>query len=180
MVERTAHNGLVAGSNPAEPKKQSFIKMPKKFKRYKLSKVKNFIKKNPVLFIHHTLNLNSKSWNKIEKKLNTAGLKYYKLNNTLANHTLINSVFVNYKPLLSGSLCFVYPKTIHDFDSNPQGIIQLNKTMPVLAVKLNKKIYSKNQISNITTLNYKKNIQILNKTLKNFIKTPYYKFKNSK
>ena len=154
--------------------------MTKKFKVYKLCKVKKILKKYPILLINHTLNLNSKSWNIIEKKLINSNLKYYKLNNTLTKHTLTNSIFLNFKPILSGSLCFIYPKNVNNFESNFYELIKINKTMPTLALKLNRKIYSKNQLSTISTLNYNKNVGALNKTLKKILKTPYYKFKNSK
>ena len=154
--------------------------MKKKFKTYKLCKIKKFLKKHPIFLISHTLNLNSKDWNVVEKKLITFNLKYYKLNNTLTKHTIINSILLNFKPILSGSLCFVYPKNYNNFEPNLQDLTKINKTMPVLGIKLNQKIYSKNQLPTIYTLNYKKNIKTLNKTLKRFLKTPYYKFKNSK
>lgn len=154
--------------------------MNKKFKAYKLCKIKQFLKKYPIFLISHTLNLNSKDWSIVNKKLITFNLKSYKLNNTLTNNTLTNSTFLNFKPILSGSLCFIYPKTSNSFEPNFQDLLKLNKTMPILGIKLNQKIYSINQLSTIYTLNYKKNIKTLNKTLKNILKTPYYKLKNSK
>lgn len=154
--------------------------MNKNFKIYKLCKIKTFIKKHPLILISHTLNLNSYNWLKIEQKLINSNLKYYKIKNTVTRQALTNSIFLNILPALNGSLCLIYPKNKKKFDENFQALIEINKTMPVFALKLNKKIYSKNQLSNVSTLSYEKNIKILNKTLKNFIKTPYYKLKISK
>ena len=50
--------------------------------------------------------------------------------------------------------------------------------MPILSLKLNKKIYSNMQLKNLTTLNYNKNVVIMNKTFKKLLKVPYYKLKN--
>ena len=151
--------------------------MNQNLKTYKLYKVKNFIKNPPLILIFHTLNLKTTDWLKIEQNLINSDLKYYKIRNTLAKHVLKNSVFLNFSTVLNGSLCFIYPKNNKNFNNNFQKLSKISKTMPILTLKLNKKMYSSPQLSNISTLNYKKNISILNKTLKTFIKTPYYKFK---
>ena len=154
--------------------------MNKNFKIYKLCKVKTFIKKSPLILISHTLNLNSNKWLKIEQNLINSNLKYYKLKNAVTKQALTKSIFFNVLPIFNGSLCFIYPKNYKNFNENFQNLIKINKTMPILAIKLNKKIYSKTQLENISNLNYKQNIKILNKTLKNLLKFPYYKFKISK
>ena len=178
MVERTAHNGLVAGSNPAEPTKFNFYnKMNKNLKTYKLYKVKTFLKRYPIIIIYHTLNVKEVNWLKINESLEQLNLKCYKLRNKLSKHALKNSVFSNFSVMLNGSLCFVYPKNATKFNGNFKTFSKINKIMPILAIKINKKIYSTTQLSSLSTLNYKSNISTLNLTLKKIIKTPYYKFK---
>ena len=50
--------------------------------------------------------------------------------------------------------------------------------MILTAVKINKKIYSTNQLKTLMTINYLKNITLFNKTLKKIVKQPYYALKN--
>ena len=185
MAERTAHNGLVVGSNPAKPKnfinftKVKYInkKMNNELKNYKLYKVKYFLKNPPLILFFHTLNLKSVNWLKIEQDLLNFNLKYYKIQNTLTKYAVTNSIFLNLVSILNGSLCFIYPKDLNKLNNDVQKLLKINKTMPVLGLKLNKNIYSAFQLSNLSTLNYKKNIIVLNKTFKMYLKTPYYKFK---
>jgi ribosomal protein L10 len=152
--------------------------MNKKLKTYKLYKVKHFLKTPPLILFFHTLNLKSVNWLEIEQNLLKLNLKYYKIQNTLTKNVIKNSVFSNISPIINGALCFIYPKNLNKFNDDFQKLSKMNKTMLILGVKLNKNLYSAPQLSNISTLNYKKNIIILNKTLKTFLKTPYQKFKN--
>jgi ribosomal protein L10 len=151
--------------------------MNKNFKTYKLYKVKHFLKNPPLIFFFHVLNLKSKNWLKIEQNLLKLNLKYYKIKNTLAKRVIKKSIFLNFSTFINGAICVIYPKNFK-ITNDVQKLLKTNQTMPLLNVKLNKNFYSKEQLSTISTLNYKKNVKILNKTLKTFLKTPYYKFKN--
>ena len=148
-----------------------------KLKTYKTHKIKQLLKKNPLIFFFHITNLDSKNWIKIEQKKFYNNIRCYKLSNTLTKQVLNHSTLANLSIIINGSLCFVYYK-----NNNPeiQKLIKLNKALPLLCLKLNKNIYSLNQLSNITTLNHTKNIKIFNKTLIKLLKTPYYKLNLSK
>ena len=152
--------------------------MNKEFKNYKLYKVKRFLKNSPLIFFFHTLNLKTINWIKIEQNLLKLNLKYYKIKNTLTKYVIKNSIFFNFSTIINGSICIIYPKNSKINDTDLQKLLKSTQTMPFLSVKLNKKFYSKEQIETLSTLDYKKNIKVLNKTLKTFLKTPYFKFKN--
>jgi len=153
--------------------------MNKKFKTHKLYKVKNFLKNTPLIFFFHTLNLKSTNWLKLEQKLFKLNLKCYKIKNTLTKRIIKHSVLINFSTIINGSICIIYFKNIQNINTdNIQNLLKVSQMMPLISIKLNTKLYSKKQLSTIYTLNYKTNIKILNKTLKTFLKTPYYKFKN--
>jgi len=153
--------------------------MNTKFRKYQLYKVKSFLKNPPLIFFFHTLNLKTIKWLKIEQKLLKLNLKYYKVKNTLTKYVIKNSVFLNFLPIINGPICIIYiKKNQNNTNLDIQNLLKLSQTMPLVSVKLNKKLYSKNQLLTISTLNYRTNIKVLNKTLKTFLKNPYYKFKN--
>jgi hypothetical protein len=62
VVERTAHNGLVVGSNPTKPNKNIIITknhMKLNIKNYKINKTKNYIKNHNLFFFINGINLKS-------------------------------------------------------------------------------------------------------------------------
>jgi ribosomal protein L10 len=148
-----------------------------KLKTYKTYKIKQLLKKNPLIFFFHITNLDSKNWIKIEQKNFYNNIRCYKLCNTLTKQVINHSTLANLSIIINGSLCFVYYK---NNNTEIQKLIKLNKALPLLCLKLNKNIYSLNQLSNITTINHTKNIKIFNKTLIKLLKTPYYRLNLSK
>ena len=175
MEERTAHNGLVAGSNPAKPIKNI---MNKNIKLHKLNKTKQYLKNKDLIFFVHTLNLNSKRWLTIKKELYSLGLISYKLNNPITKLALKNSIFINFDALINGSMCFVSLSNSRNNNFHFKNTFNNNKNLLLVNVKLNKKMYSPKQLTKLTTLNYKNNIKLLNNTFKKFLKLPYKSLKN--
>ena len=153
------------------------MQITKNFKKFKLNKIKFFLKNSKLILIFHTVNLKSSKWLKTEQKLKNLNLKCYKIKNKITKKILNESNLINFSKLIKGSLCFITVKNKKSIEENFNKLIKLNKMMPILAVKLNKNLYSYKQINNITTLNYKKNTKILTKTLNNLTKIPYYRFK---
>ena len=80
--------------------------------------------------------------------------------------------------MVKGPLCIIELKDSKKSLNNFNDLKKLNSSTPLISLKLNKKIYTVNQLKTITTLNYKTNVKVLNKTLKRFLKLPYYKFKS--
>ena len=151
--------------------------MNKELKTFKLYKVKHYFKNQNLVFFFHTTNLNSKRSLKIDQDLFTYGLKCHKITNTMTQYALKNSVVSNSSILISGSLCLVCLKKNKTLKIDLQKLLNISKTMPVIGVKLNKKIYSKQQLSTLSTLNYTKNIKVLNKMFKKLLKIPNFKLK---
>ena len=179
MVERTAHNGLVASSNLAKPIILLFShNMKKNLNTYKLKNVKLKLKNYDLLFFFHTINLDSTNKLIIEQKFFKKNLKSYKTSNNSMKIALKNSIFLKFCVSISGSLCLSYYSNEKTIENDFNNSINLNPTMILTALKLNQKIYSSNQLKNLMTLNYSKNITVLNKTLKQLIKQPYYTIKS--
>lgn len=182
MAERTAHNGLVVGSNPAKPNTACTcinIKMKFGLKSYKLQKTVNYLKKTPLLFIFNISNLNSKSWVKTEQTYYTNNIKYFKICNTLSKKAFEYSIFKNITVILNGSICLIYFNKTTNIPFDLKKFIKLNPSMLLVGIKLNRKIYSVPQIANIGTLSYNKNIRFFNNSLKQLLKLSYNKLGQS-
>jgi ribosomal protein L10 len=145
----------------------------------KTLKVKHYLKKPTLIFFLHISNLNSKNWLKIEQELFNSNLKYYKINNTLTKYVLDSSIFSNLTTLINGSLCIIHYNNAQTTKIDTKKLLKINKSIPIVCAKLNNKVYSANQLSSVSTLNYDKNIRIFNKSLKKMLKFPYFKLKNS-
>ena len=179
MAERTAHNGLVAGSNPAKPKillNYKNLNMSKNFKKFKLYKIKQDLKTQNIVFFFHTTNLKTINWLKIEQEFFKSKLECYKINNSVTHYALKNSAFFNFSTLINGEMCVIYLKTFNS-NLNMQKFNKIDKTMHLMGMKLNKKFYTKQQLNTISTLDYNTNINIFTKIMKKLLKLPYYKFK---
>ena len=141
-------------------------------KNYKLKKAINYYKKTPIFFIFNVSNVDSKNWLKTEQNFYKHDLKYSKVYNTLLTKVVKKSIFQKIDLIVNNFTCFVY------FENNPkeltfQKLITLSPFMSFLGLKLNHKIYSLPQLQNVSTLDYKKNVNTLNKLMKKMIKLPY-------
>lgn len=146
-------------------------------KKYKIYKIKNTLKKNSLVFFFHITNLNSTNNKKIEQNHFINNIKCHKLYNTLTKYAINSSIISNLNIVINGSVCLIYYKKN---TTDIQKLLKLNKKLPFICLKLNKKLYSFNQVKNLPTLNYNQNIKIFNKTLTNLLKSPFYKFVLSK
>lgn len=146
----------------------------KKLKIYQSKKIKRALKNTNLIFFFFLTNLNSKNQLELEKKLLQNNLKLCKNRNKIIHKVIKNSIFFNLSTLITGPLCIVESTK----KTNVQKLLTLDPHIPLLAIKLNKKIYSNIQIKSISTLDYKDNIRILNKTFKRLLKIPYTKLKN--
>ena len=149
--------------------------MNNKFKIYKLKKLKHQLKTTKVLFLFFLTNLNSKNQLKLSQKLHENNLKLYKVKNTLLRSILKKSIFLKFESIIKGPLCIIESKDEKKVNENFQSLLKLNQNALTLSIKLNKKIYSNYQIKTLSTLNYKNNMKVLSKTLKQLTKIPYNK-----
>lgn len=144
-------------------------------KRYKLKTTTAYFQKKPIFLLFNVANLNSKQWLKIEQAFFNHNLNYIKIYNTLTKLFLKKSIFLRFKSIINGNLCFISLKNKTQNNLNIQEIIKIDSTMSFLGLKLNNKVYSATQLKTISTLNYKKNVQFLNQSLKRLLKLPHYK-----
>jgi hypothetical protein len=151
--------------------------MNKNLKIHKLKKTELTLKQKDFIFFFQTTNLTSTDKLKIEQEFYKKNVGSYKTHNNSTKIVLQNSIFLNFSGLINSSSClnFYNNKFI---DNNFRNSSNFNSIMILTAVKINKKIYSTNQLKKLLTINYLKNITLFNKTLKKIVKQPYYTLKN--
>lgn len=140
-------------------------------KKYKLKKIKNYIKNNKLIFFMSTVNL------KTTKKEN---FKHFFVKNTFFKKVLKQSIYTNLNFIVNGITNLSTIKHKHQLHSNI--FFNLKKSLNsknaniLIALKLNNKIYSPVQITKIKSLNYSQNIGFLHNTLKNYTFFPSKNF----
>ena len=144
-------------------------------KDYKLEKTKRYFQKTPIFLIFNVANLNSKNWLEVEQTLFNYNLKYHKIYNTLARKFIKKSIFKSIYLTVNGFTCFVHFDFMANSNLNPKKIKRLSSFMTFLSFKFNQNFYTLPQLEKVSTLNYKKNINIFNSLLKKTTKIPYYK-----
>lgn len=144
---------------------------------YKIVKLKQYLKNNKITYFVHVNDLNNKTWLRVEQQLYKLNLQYYKINNSAFKYVIKNSIFSNYEGLVKGSLCLIQEKQNKTNKISIKNILKLDKNIVLIGIKLNNKFYSTTQINNMVTLNYNKNIEILNRTFKKSLQKLYWKFK---
>jgi len=122
-------------------------------KTYKVLKIKYYLKKNKLFFFYATASLNLKNWLVIEQTLKKSDLNYYRLFNTLAVKTINGSKYKNFKQLIHSLTMFVNPKP-NKTTLNLKKLINLEKGLTLLNVKLNNNIYSISQLKNLNSLKF--------------------------
>ena len=90
---------------------------------------------------------------------------------------LKNSILKNLIILINGPILLINSK---NSKFTLKKLKNINPLLNFLGLKLNNKIYSKNQIKNLKKLLYVENVFIFYKYIKALIKMPYYKFKSKK
>ena len=174
MAERTAHNGLVVGSNPTKPIYNNKT-MKLKLKNFNENKIINFFKNKPLFFIYQNTTTSCVKWTKTEQKFSKFKLNSSKFQNNLTVLFLNKSIFKNLRPIINGSIVLIDLRQENKIDLSINQIENIDSLFSFLSLKLNNKIYSKSQIKNLSTLNYHKNVKIFSNSLKNILKKTNYK-----
>ena len=148
---------------------------------YKLNKIINNLKNEPIIVIAHLPNSKSNSIIKFNRDIQKLGLKSHKIKNSLAKKIIKRSVFKHFNSISSGQICFIY------FNNKIKHILEIkklksvNSQLYILGLKIYNKLYLSNQLKNVISINYLQNLRVLNSTLKNCMKYSYIKMvKNSK
>ena len=158
VVERTAHNGFVVGSNPTKLIFYFINFMKLNSKIYKINKTKNLTKTNSLFFIYNGTNQKATDWIKAEQKLINVNFKYYKIFNKIALKTFDNSILKNSKFTINSITFFIKP-SLNDITFKKHILINNFELLllRLLAVKLNNKIYSIKQLNKTCSVIYKNN-----------------------
>jgi hypothetical protein len=126
-------------------------------KNYKKTKTSCYIKTNKLIFLFNGVNKNSIDWIYTEQSLKKMNFKYYKILNKTVVNTLKESIYRKVAASINGLTFFIKPG---------DNLQPLSTTLPkdfdlllflLLALKLNKKMYSASQIEKSSSLNYKNN-----------------------
>lgn len=126
--------------------------MKLKPKDYKKTKTENYLKTNNLFFFFSGINQESKHWIKTEQELKSINFNYHKIFNKTSTKTFKNSIYKNVNPTINSTTFFIEPKFSNVLLSKK---ILLNlETFIFLAIKMNNKIYSFDQIKQINSLDY--------------------------
>ena len=146
-------------------------------KTYKRLKIEHYFKKrNFFLFFHGTC-FNNVNWIKVEQLFNEKELKYLRVINTLLVATLKYSIFKNLAVLVHGPILLLH---INNAKSIIKKLNSADIWVNLLCLKLNNKIYSSKQITNLSKLSYSENIYSFYTSMKFILRMPYYKLNNKK
>lgn len=127
-------------------------------KDYKINKTKNYIKTNNILFFFNGVNKNSNDWIHTEQNLKKINFQYYKVFNKTTKKTLSDSIYNKANNTVNGITFFIKPETIAKNISKKTIAKDLKLLLFILlAVKLNNKLYSVNQLNKNNSFHYTNN-----------------------
>ena len=128
-------------------------------KDYKILKVKTYLKTNTLFFFFSGINQNSSNWIKTEQELKNINLNYYKVFNKTSTKTFKNSIYKNTEPTITSNTFFIKPTTNKKLLTKKR-LLNI-ETFVFLAIKINNKVYSLNQLKYINSFKYYENILLL-------------------
>jgi hypothetical protein len=130
-------------------------------KEYQRQKTKQYLKNNNFILFAINANQKSQNWIVTEQGLLKLKLNYYKVYNNTTKKTIESSINSNAINIINSTFFFLQPK--NSKVSIKANIFNFLNSIffTVLAIKLNKKIYSITQSKNIISYNHKKNVSLL-------------------
>ena len=143
------------------------------FKEFELKKTINQIKNNQIVFFFHSTDLDSADKLKLDQNLKQKNFKLIKIKNNLFKIMSKDSVFNYQRNLVNGSMCLLYQNENTSINEQFKNILKIDPNLTLVAIKLNNRVYSKNQLNKVTTINYLKNLKLFAKTLNKVFKAPY-------
>jgi len=144
--------------------------MELKSKNYKSTKIKSILKKKKLIFLFHSIDVNSKRWVKIEQNLFKNNLSYYRIDLFLLNLILNNSIFLNLTNLIKGPIILIYFKKLFQKNFLLKDFFNIRNKLYMLSIILNKKLYSIQSILNLTTLKFINHMSYIKYFFKYFIR----------
>jgi hypothetical protein len=129
-------------------------------KTYKLSKIESNFRQNNFFLLCNTKT--TKNNLQTTQKLKKLNLKSYKLYKTLTQRIFKDSIYGNQKFLMNGLVMLVIPEAVLTLNT----LSQLNEVAAVIALKVNNKIYSIEQLNSIIKFKYNNDSANLLRTMK--------------
>lgn len=132
-------------------------------KTYLITKTKDYLETNKLFILFNGANKNSRDWILTEQSLEKLNFNYYKLFNRTSKNIFKNSVYERIRAVINGVTFFFKPSSFHLKELTKQKILVNFESLLfiMLAIKLNNKIYSKEELKNIFSFNYVDNKQVL-------------------
>lgn len=129
-----------------------------KFKNYKLKKTKSILKKKDLIFLYHSINEKNQICLKTKQNLfkTILNLNYYKIDTSLLNLVLKNSIFFNLSNLIKGPIVIFYFNELFikkNFLINKLFDIT-NNNMNILCLIFKNKIYHIKSLLSFLTFNF--------------------------
>lgn len=145
-------------------------------KSFKVFKIKHHFKKAKFFIFCHGTNSSIYEWLNVEQDLVRSQLSYYRSYNSLTKKSIRDSIFRNLTKLTNGPLFFVYTYKERRMSQALTKLIAVNKLLTSMCIRMNDKVYSIPQLTNISTLNYITIFVIFRSLLDRMLKTPYKTF----
>lgn len=152
-----------------------------KVQNYKVKKVKNYVKKNKLFFFFNGINKNYNNWLETQQNFKKIDLNCFKTFNKALSVGVKTSIYCNINSSIS-SVIFLVKSNKAKKNLLKKVIFNKLETLLFLMmlVKLNNKIYSKNQLKQINNLNYTDNSLVLFRFFNGNLKIRIKKFAKSK
>ncbi len=130
------------------------------FRTYQKTQTKSILKKNNFLLFTIGANQNSVNWSTIEQNLHKLNIFYVKIYNNVTKKNLIDSIGKKLKDIVHSTVFLLTPQDkTKIIKSNLLNEVNANR-FDLIALKLNKKLYSASQLKTLNSFNQKKNIAI--------------------
>lgn len=146
-------------------------------KESKIKRLRKIIKSNSFFIICSDSSIKVEDSLQLRQELSKLNLYCYRVNNKLLQNVYKKSIFKNYVCSVHGSIMLVISSQKNmcsNFSVIKNELTKFN--IDILGVYFNFKIYSINQLQNFFYLSYDKNVIVLYKTFRSFLKRPLYKF----
>ena len=147
-----------------------------KLNNHKINKLKHFINKVQLVIFYHITSLTIKHWIKIKQILTNKILHSQRLCNILAKNFIRKSIFKNLIGLIKGSIVCISIQAKKNFFLSFKKFLNINSVLTMLCIRINNKIYSISQSTNIKNFNYIFYIFELYKFLNNLLIISYKNF----
>ena len=121
------------------------------FRDYQYLKVQKSLKTNKFVLLLNSSKIKSNKWIEAEQDLHKLGLKYHKTYTKAARQLIKNSIFLNSRSLIRGMVLTGSLVNSHD---TKKIIMNLPTIFSVLFIKLNKKIYIREQLLTLDHLHF--------------------------